>query len=323
MSRGTSSRGANTNPDGIPTRRLERWTNSGAKTQPSKAQQRIRQYLGMDRSPVSNRMSDLDIFIQGSHRNHTITYGGGDVDVVVKLESAHYPEFKQTVSDEERILYDRYHSPADYTDEDLRNDISRALDLADIDHINGRKAIQIEDEDQLGFSADIVPCAEYRYYERYEGLDESKQDYNSGIAFRTNKVVNNRVIENFPKQHHSQGAEKNERANGKYKETIRMFKNARNEAANKGLVEKGAAPSYFIECLLYNVPSDLFDQQVDHRYTAIVAWLIDSHDRWGRFVSQNGILPLFDENDPDLWTTSEADDFVSGLRILWDQWNTL
>jgi len=198
VSRGTSPGGANADTDGIPTRRLERWTNIGARTQPSKAQQRIKHYLGMDRSPVSDRMSELDIFIQGSHRNHTLTYGGGDVDVVVKLESAHYPEFKETVSDEERTLYDRYHSLADYTDEDLRRDISRALDLVGIDHSNGRKAIQIEDEDQLGFSADIVPCAEYRYYERYEGLDESEQDYDSGIAFRTNKTINNRVNRKLP-----------------------------------------------------------------------------------------------------------------------------
>jgi len=88
-------------------------------------------------------------------------------------------------------------------------------------------------------------------------------------------------------------------------------------------VEKGTAPSYFIECLLYNVPSDLFDQQVDHRYTAIVDWLIESRDRWDGFVSQNGILTLFEEDNPDLWTMSEADDFASSLRILWDHWNTV
>ena len=179
---------------------------------------------------------------QGSHRNHTLTYGGGDVDVVVKLESAHYPVFRETVSDEERTLYDRYHSPADYTAEDLRRDISRILDIVDIDGINGRKAIQIDDEDQLGFSAEILPCAEYRYYERYEGLDESEQDYDSCITFKTNEVVRNRVIANFPKEYQFQGTEKNNRANGTFKETVRMFKNARDEAASKGLVKRKQRP---------------------------------------------------------------------------------
>ena len=168
-----------------------------------------------------------------------------------------------------------------------------------------------------------VPCCEYRLYERYEGSDESQQEYTAGIGFKTNKMLNNRVIVNFPKQHYQRGTEKNARANGQYKETVRLFKNARDAVVDRGLIQKEVAPSYFIECLLYNVPDDLFDQSVEERYPAIVDWLLRSRDGWGSFESQNGILPLFDDGDPDLWVQSDAQEFVSALATLWNDWNTL
>lgn len=323
MSLGRSPSGTDDDADCIPTRQLERWTNGGARTQPRKAQQRIRRHLAMDRSPVSGRMDELDVFIQGSHKNDTITYGGGDVDVVVKLESAYYSGFEHEVPDWQVDLYEQQHTPADYDDGDLRADICKTLDIAGIGHDDGGKAIEIEDGDRLGFGADIVPCCEHRLYQRYEGREESEQEYTSGIAFQTNELFDNRVIVNFPKQHYQRGTEKNNRANGRYKETIRLLKNARNAAVERGLIRNEVAPSYFIECLLYNVPDDLFDQPVAERYPAIVRWIQDSRDRWGSFESQNEILPLFDSEEPDLWAQSDAREYVAALATLWEDWNTL
>lgn len=324
MSLRRSPGGTSGDADGIPTRQLERWTNSGARTQPRKAQQRIRRHLAVDRSPVSGRIDELDIFIQGSHKNDTITYGGGDVDLVVKLESAYYTGFERDMPDWQVDLYGEQHTSADYDDSNLRDDTCRALNTAGISYDNGRKAIEIDDDDdRLGFGADIVPCCEFRLYRRYEGTDESEQEYTSGIAFKTNKWWNNRVVVNFPKQHYQRGTEKNSRANGRYKETVRLFKNARDAAVERGLIRKKQAPSYFVECLLSNVPDGLFDQPVAERYPAIVQWLCDSHDRWDSFESQNKILPLFDNQEPDLWTQSDALDFVTALTTLWNDWKTL
>lgn len=323
MSSRHSSSGAGDAGDGIPTRQLERWTNSGARTQPKRAQQRIRRLLAVNRSPVSDRMNDLDIFIQGSHKNDTITYGGGDVDIVVKLKSAYYSAFERDIPDWQVDLYEREHTTADYDDGDLRNDICRALDIAGIGYENGRKAIEIDGSDRLEFGADIVPCCEYRLYKRYEGSDEAQQEYTPGIAFTTNKLLNNRVIVNFPKQHYEWGTEKNAQANGCYKETVRLFKNARDAAVERGLIRKEVAPSYFIECLLYNVPGALFDQPVKKRYPSIVDWLTKSRDQWASFESQNEILPLFDDGNPDLWTQSDAEEFVGALATLWNDWDTL
>ena len=52
-----------------------------------------------------------------------------------------------------------------------------------------------------------------------------------------------------------------------------MFKAARNRLVDKGALTKDDAPSYFIECLLYNVPDHLFEDKLAPTYTGILDWL--------------------------------------------------
>ena len=49
-----------------------------------------------------------------------------------------------------------------------------------------------------------------------------------------------------------------------------MFKAARKRLVDKGALTKDDAPSYFIECLLYNVPDHLFAQKLAPTYTGIL-----------------------------------------------------
>ena len=66
------------------------------------------------------------------------------------------------------------------------------------------------------------------------------------------------IYYNHPKHHIKNGHEKNANTNGNYKKTVRMFKWAKEKLVEKGLLRSNRAPSYFIECLLYNVPNYLF-----------------------------------------------------------------
>lgn len=52
-----------------------------------------------------------------------------------------------------------------------------------------------------------------------------------------------------------------------------MFKAARHRLVEKKMLTKNIAPSYFIECLLYNVPDGLYAPKLAPRYTAIIDWL--------------------------------------------------
>ena len=66
---------------------------------------------------------------------------------------------------------------------------------------------------------------------------------------------------------------------------------ARNRLVEKKMLTKNDAPSYFIECLLYNVPDGLYAPKLAPRYTAIIDWLKTADLRG--FKCQNGRVDLF------------------------------
>ena len=80
--------------------------------------------------------------------------------------------------------------------------------------------------------------------------------YKKGIGFYL--PDERRWVVSYPQQHHERGLIKEEATSRRFKRTIRMFKAARNHLVDQGELTKDDAPSYFIECLLYNVPDGLF-----------------------------------------------------------------
>ena len=58
----------------------------------------------------------------------------------------------------------------------------------------------------------------------------------------------------FPQQHYSEGVSKERGSAGRCKRTTRMFKAARNHLRKSNTIAEDTAPSYFVECLMYNVP---------------------------------------------------------------------
>ncbi len=102
-----------------------------------------------------------------------------------------------------------------------------------------------------------------------------------------------------------------------YKRTIRMFKAARNYLVEKHSIKDGTAPSYFIECLLYNVPNDLFKPRLAQSYKDIVEYLVTADLQ--KFKCQNGVQELFGTSR-DLWSVDKAQRFIQALGRLWEKW---
>ncbi len=92
--------------------------------------------------------------------------------------------------------------------------------------------------------------------------------YKQGIAFYLSDE--RRWVVSFPQQHHARGLKKEKATNKRFKRATRMFKAARNRLVDKKVLTKDAAPSYFIECLLYNVPDQLFRDKLAPTYTGIL-----------------------------------------------------
>lgn len=176
----------------------------------------------------------------------------------------------------------------------------------------GNKSLKVGEESGR-LPADIVVCLQYRKYQRF--LSQSYEQYVEGIILYT--VRENRIVINFPKSHYDNGVEKNASTNGWYKPTVRVFKNARTYLINKNIIEESLAPSYFIECLICNVPNNAFGRNYQETFCNVVNWLAKAD--FNSFVCQNGQLLLFGDSS-EQWSINAAKQFVYTLIEFWNNW---
>ena len=156
--------------------------------------------------------------------------------------------------------------------------------------------------------ADVVVCAQYS---RYRSLNSD--DYIEGMTFWTRNE--NRQVINYPKLHYRNGVIKHQNTNNWYKKSIRMFKNIRNYLRDNYYIHNNLIPSYFLECLLYNVPDEKFGVSFVDTFCNVVNWL--ERVRLDNFVCQNEQLLLFG-NTPEQWSINSATEFIQKLIKLWN-----
>ena len=144
----------------------------------------------------------------------------------------------------------------------------------------------------------------------------SSGSYVKGITFWA--LRDRRWIINYPKEHYRNGATKSRGTYDRYKRTVRMFKNARNFLESSGRIRPALAPSYFLECFLYNAPDSAFQYGFQDTYCAIVNWMVgNSLDRQ---VCQNRQQWLFGPT-PEQWSVENAKTLARELVSLWNDWS--
>ncbi len=163
-------------------------------------------------------------------------------------------------------------------------------------------------------TADVLPAFLYKQYTYFNSVTD--EGFEPGIKFADSA---GKMTLNYPKLHIANGEQKNSqgRTDGRYKPSVRMFKNARNTATERGLLVDGAAPSYFVECLLYNVLDGYFTASVSDTYSSVVSHL--TADAIDDYHCQNGQLPLFGPASTQ-WNTNDANAFIQALVDLWNKW---
>jgi len=99
-------------------------------------------------------------------------------------------------------------------------------------------------------TADVLPAVQFKNYTYFYAANN--EGFDEGLEFVD--TAGNYTV-NYPKVHIKNGEAKNsqQQTNGHYKPAVRMFKNARNRAVERGFFRDGGAPSYFVECFLFNV----------------------------------------------------------------------
>jgi hypothetical protein len=225
-----------------------------------------------------------EIFGQGSRVNDTHLDDTADIDLVLMLTM-----------------------PLPYGWERFRDDVLAALGETHTVRM-GRRCLNVDDPDSLfGEMVDVLVATEYRWYP-VPGAAHHEQ----GVFFRDQQ---GRPIVNFPRQHRRNGDVKDLRTGGRFKQVVRAAKRARRLAEQRRLIDDGAAPSYLIECLLFNVPDRVYLAGADHRDA--VAWLRrSSQDDPAAFAAlpcQNRINRIFGPG-PDQWEPGAAARIIDVLQ---------
>ena len=278
----------------IPESTLSRWSHHEAGTAFKEAHVPIRQaldaYEGLSRFKY-------EVFLQGSYKNDTNLGGDSDVDVVVQLTTKLKPAVAALTGEllqkdgSHKFVYQQWKSFRDEALKALRARFGKAPK-------SGRKTLKVP-KGSIPADADLVVTVSHK----------------EGIGFYLSDET--RWVVSFPQQHHTRGLKKEKATNSQFKRTIRMFKAARNRLVDKKVLKKGDAPSYFIECLLYNVPDRFFTGQRASTYVGILDWLEKA--KLQDFKCQNGEVDLFGTGR-EQWTVNKARVFLKALQGLWDTW---
>jgi len=170
----------------------------------------------------------------------------------------------------------------------------------------GNKAIKILGNTNR-VEADVVATFEHRRYSK-------NKTFKSGTGFDTDDYDR---IQNWPKQHISNGITKNSDTHRRFKRVVRIFKKLNYEMKDNNIAIANKIPSFLIECLIWNVPNSNFnnyDSWTD-RVKECISYLFhntktdeDCKD-WGE-VSE--LLYLFVGRS---WTRTEVNDW---LKAAWN-----
>ena len=281
----------------IPERQLEQWSGLGAQRGSADTYASIKNALESHRFPPSMTFS---VYLQGSYPNHTNIRGDSDVDVIVETDGVFY---HNVPTDRKREF--GLGTPGSFTWSEFRDEVRRALSryYGESAVVQGNKSIKVAGQGNR-LNADVVPCNEYREY-------SSPGRHAKGITFFTRDRVQ---IINYPKLHRENGSAKNGFCGKHYKPTIRVFKNARNRATND-------FPSYFLECLLYNVPNNCFVESYSQTFVNTLQHLCNARDdgSLSSFVCQNEQQHMFGPDEHQI-SIGEAERCVDALVDLWNNW---
>ncbi|MEW2133314.1 nucleotidyltransferase [Streptomyces sp. NPDC005435] len=182
---------------------------------------------------------DITVAAKGSYPNKTNVRGDSDVDIMVKLND---PIHTDGVAEWWFGQPARYRGP--WTKAALREQVHAALTnhfgWVDADH---NLAFYVPEVVGSRPSIDVVPCFKWV---KYDSTVPGGEYVGSVVYGRDGKKVIN-----WPELQLANGRTKNDNTNQRYKFVVRVLKNVENDLAAEGVIK--ALPSYFSECLIYNV----------------------------------------------------------------------
>ncbi|NMC98744.1 MAG: nucleotidyltransferase [Bacteroidales bacterium] len=300
---------------------LERFSNPPPKYQSDqikRTQETIKEVLQKNipnaqiREQFEMESFNYDIYLQGSYKNNTNIANSSDVDIVIELTSMYYYD-TQLLSESHRIYKNRDNKPSKYSFSEFKNAVLSALvkEFGNTIIKRDNKCLRFRGHKNY-CDADIIPCCTYKQYLFYENYSNSRA--NEGIEFQADS---GEWIVNFPHQHFVSLNRKSESTSGNFKESVRMFKNFREQLIENRKISAGCAKSYFIENMLYNVPDNYFAGNFTERFKAIFDKLATdfNNNTIDNYICANGINNLFSDKT---WRKDLCKEYLLGLNFIRD-----
>lgn len=270
----------------------------------------------------ASRLADCkyEVFLQGSFANNTNIAPVGDVDLVVMMTMP-IEENIVALDGRGRRNFAEAYEMSPYGWPEFRADVFKAMRRRYFIS-GGKRCLEVKHWDSLlRVPVDILPSIEYRNYHSF--VRPGLEDYDEGVYFRHR---NGTAITNYPKQHRVNGRRKARSTAGRSKAVVRCVKNARNHLSEcPGLMREQhklmeMAPSYYLECLVHNVPDRLFEGALPDVVRTAANWLCACAPTaaWPRLKCQNEIVALFGDG-PDQWDPDIARKVVDPLRDMFDR----
>jgi hypothetical protein len=282
---------------------LKKWikpSSENEQSQQERAEGMVRKAIAASKAFDS---STVVIYTKGSYPNNTNVRQDSDVDVVVELHDCVYYDFKSGVTPAAT-------APSAYTGPWTPAIWRKAVGDALVAHFGasgvdrtGKLAVNVGAVAGSRPSADVVPSFDYR---RYNDADKKTWDEGSCVfpSDGGTKVIN------WPAQQLAKGRKHNTDSGSRYKNYVRALKNAENVLAKAGAVKE--LPSYFMECLVFNVPADTLkagDLDQGFRATLVNLWQqLEAEPTKTAMVEPNWMKWLF--TDDKKWKLQDGKDLI-------------
>jgi tRNA nucleotidyltransferase (CCA-adding enzyme) len=272
------------------------WSKPVSTSEDQKCQNAINQITAALKAKFGNKIS---VFLQGSYRNNTNVRLNSDVDIVMRYDDAFYPDL-QRLSADDKAAYNAQKSSAGYDFDELKADTQAALKAVfntDVERKN--KCIQVNGNTNR-VTADVIPCFVLKRFKTLQTIEAE------GIKFYSD---DNHEIISFPNQHYTNGTTKTEQTFRLYKRMVRILKVINYRLIDNGTISDKLASSFFIECLVYNVPNVNF---ISGNYTQtlknVIAKIYEDMKSNADYTEVNQLLWLFSNKKPR--TRQNALDFM-------------
>ena len=218
------------------------WTKPPSETEKSKLENSEKMVREAITSDEKLKKKTTETFGQGSYANKTNVRLNSDIDINVQYQSGFYFELPEGKVRSEFGL----NSPSSYSFEEFKNDVENALvaKFGRSEVIRGDKCITIK-ESSTRIETDVVPTWLFKRY-------NNQGSYVTGAKFYTDK---GKGIVNYPKQHISNGKDKNADTSRRFKRLTRLHRKLRYQMINDGEPINENITSFLLECLVWNVPN--------------------------------------------------------------------